>query len=120
MQRLKENPNTSHSTLPTIFDTLLSPPLNKNRPVPSNADLTAEAILMFLAGTDTTANSLVVGTYGILQNQIILEKLTRELRHAFPYPEKASVMTYDRLRKLPYLVRYISTSYASIQHSPTG
>lgn len=57
---------------------------------------------MLLAGTDTTANALVVGTYGILGNPKILERLNHELKDAFPDLES---MASTRLRTLPYLVR---------------
>ncbi|KAL8730121.1 MAG: hypothetical protein Q9181_004778 [Wetmoreana brouardii] len=110
IQRLKARPKNYHSELPTIFDTLLNPQKNKNRAVPSNAVLTSEAILMLLAGTDTTANCLVVGTYGVLHSPKTLEKLSYELREAIPDPEDPSGMTADRLRKLPYLSACIKES----------
>ncbi|KAI4267188.1 MAG: hypothetical protein L6R38_008367 [Xanthoria sp. 2 TBL-2021] len=91
IQRLKFN--SGHGASPTIFDKLLNPHLNKGRPVPSQAHLTAEAILMSLAGTDTTANALVVGTYGVLNNEAVLKKLTKELREAVPDPEDTTSMT---------------------------
>lgn len=63
---------------------------------------------MFLAGTDTTANALVVGTYGVLNNEAVLKKLTMELRETVPDPEDTTIMTTIKLRNLPYLVSLAS------------
>ena len=111
VRKLKGRPRICPDMQPTIFDTLLQPHLNKNRPVPSDAELTAEAVLMLLAGTDTTANALVVGTYHILQNPNVLQKFSAELKRAFPCSETVYNMTNEEMRKLPYLVRSSSVHY---------
>lgn len=85
-----------------MFDNLLNPTANKGREVPSDSALTAEAILVLLAGMDATANALTVATWALLRNNEMRKKLSRELRQAFPYPH--ATMTADTLQSLPYLV----------------
>lgn len=58
--------------------------------------------MMLLAGMDTTANALVVGTWEVLQNEEVYRKLTEELFRAIP--NKNSKLSADMLDKLPYLV----------------
>jgi len=58
---------------------------------------------MFGAGTDTTANTLVVGTWNILSEPRILQRLKDELRQAMP--DKNDTPDWATLENLPYLVR---------------
>lgn len=85
-----------------MFDVILNPETNESKEILSDSDLTAEAVLMLLAGMDTTANALVVGTWGILQNEKAHRKLQNELYQAIPHKE--STFNADMLDKLPYLV----------------
>lgn len=57
---------------------------------------------MLLAGTDTTANALVVGTWSVLRDAQVQERLGKELREALAGPD--SEITAAKLEKLPYLV----------------
>ena len=57
---------------------------------------------MFLAGTDTTANTLVFATWYILKNPEIERKLVAELRHAMP--NKNAMVKWETLETLPFLV----------------
>ncbi|MCJ1379550.1 hypothetical protein MMC17_002651 [Xylographa soralifera] len=100
---LKYNRETVLSAPPTIFDTLLDPAANKGRPVPSDAVLTSEAVLMLLAGTDTTANTLTVATYAVLRNPQIRHSLLAELNEAMPTQKDVDIVTAEKLRGLPYL-----------------
>jgi cytochrome P450 len=108
MQKLKANAGSENSTSATIFDTILNPKANKNRPVPSDDSLTAESILMFLAGTDTTANALVLGTYEMLRQPTIKQKLRDELQCALILGSEKTTTT--DLRGLPYLVDHSKKS----------
>jgi len=47
---------------------MLNPDSEKGQYTPSDHDLTADAFLMFGAGTDTTANTLIQGTWYVLSN----------------------------------------------------
>ena len=58
---------------------------------------------MFLAGTDTTANTLVFATWYLLKNPEIERKLVAELRHAMP--DKNEMANWETLETLPFLVR---------------
>lgn len=63
--------------------------------------LQADAALMFVAGTDTTANTLVQATWGVLNNPGVQSKLQEELRMAMP--DKTSTLSWSSLESLPYL-----------------
>ena len=89
-----------------MFDVVLNPKENKSKVVLSDADLTAEAVFMLLAGMDTTSNALVVGTWEILQNKQVHQKLMKELYEVIP--DKNSDFNADTLDKLPYLVELAS------------
>lgn len=87
-----------------MFDIILNPDKNRGREVPLESDLIAEAVLVLLAGMDTTANTLAIGTRGVLRNNEIYGSLMEELRRAIP--ERESAVTVDTLGTLPYLVRF--------------
>ena len=57
---------------------------------------------MFLAGTDTTANTLVFATWYTLKNPKIERELVAELRHTIP--DKNTMAKWETLETLPYLV----------------
>jgi hypothetical protein len=104
MQRLKQKPRTSTSSIPSIFDLLLTPDPKKNRPVPSDDALTAEGVLMLAAGMDTTANALRVGTWHVLSDPRVYRKLKEELRDAILHRDE--IVDSATLENLPYLVRH--------------
>lgn len=97
--------------VPTIFDTILNPKANKNRQTPSDSDLTAEAVLMLLAGMDTTANALVVGTWGVLQDSKIYQKLVQELDAVLGQID--TEVTTEMIERLPYLVKFLAILYSN-------
>jgi cytochrome P450 len=105
MQQLKQKPRTSTSTssIPSIFDLILTPDPKKDRPVPSDDTLTAEAVLMLAAGMDTTANALRIGTWHVLSDPRVYRKLKEELRGAMPHRDE--IVDSAILEDLPYLVR---------------
>ena len=89
-----------------MFDIILNPEENKRKVVLSDSDLTAEAVVILLAGMDTTANALTVGTWEVLQNEQVHQKLMKELYQIIP--DKTSQFKADILDKLPYLVELAS------------
>ncbi|KAI0696280.1 cytochrome P450 monooxygenase pc-bph [Cytidiella melzeri] len=73
-------------------------------------ELSAEAMTLMVAGTDTTSNSSAVVTFYLTRNQEAQKKLQRELDDALGPPtadslEDADFTTgsYDQLKNLPYL-----------------
>ncbi|KAI9873944.1 MAG: hypothetical protein M1830_010370 [Pleopsidium flavum] len=105
---LQESSRSSHGSFPTIFDTTLSPDPAKGQYTPSVHELTADAFLMFAAGTDTTANTLSQGTWHVLRNPGILKRLKDELRQAMP--KKDVMFDWATLENLPYLRAVIKES----------
>lgn len=82
---------------------MLNPDPAKGQYTPSNQGLQGDAALMFIAGTDTTANTLVQGTMAILSNPRIEQKLRAELLKAIS--DKGATVNWAILEDLPYLVR---------------
>jgi cytochrome P450 len=74
--------------------------------------LTDEGHAMAIAGTETTARSLSVGSFHIYSNERIKTKLREELRAVMPTPE--SCPSWNELEKLPYLS---GTVYESLRCS---
>ncbi|PWY89786.1 cytochrome P450 [Aspergillus heteromorphus CBS 117.55] len=93
--------DAGESRTPTVFDTMLSPSKEKGQETPSVADLTAEAMVLLIAGEETTANTLMQGIFHVLHDQTILERLQKELREAFP--DDDDVITQETLESMPYL-----------------
>ena len=90
------------STTSTIFDIALSPDPEKNQYTPSDDGLQNDACLMFIAGTDTTANTLVQATWHVLSNPEVHAKLRKELWTAMPL-DGESLLPWTTLETLPYL-----------------
>jgi cytochrome P450 len=87
---------------------MLNPDCAKGQYTPPEAGLTDDAVLMFVAGTDTTANALVNVTWGVLNNSQILKTLQTELRLAIP--DKNEITDWAILESLPYLRAVIKES----------
>lgn len=98
---LKARPAASTEDIPTIFDTALNPDTEKGKARPTIDELSADTLLLLLAGTDTTAHTLTIATYNVLQNPSILTKLQAELWEAMP--RKDLMLGSAELEKLPYL-----------------
>jgi cytochrome P450 len=63
---------------------------------------------MFVAGTDTTASTLVQATWGVLNNSRVLKTLKGELRSAIP--DKNQMDDWTTLENLPYIRAVIKES----------
>ena len=87
---------------PTMFDAALNPDTEKGHLTPSTTELTSDAFLMLLAGTDTTAAALTVAVFGVLRNPHVINKLRAELRGAMP--TVTTTADWASLEKLAYLV----------------
>lgn len=115
--RILELKKRSHvDRLPTVFDTMLNPNLEKGQFTPTLDELTADAVFLLIAGTDTTAHNLIVATYSILTNPSILANLKAELREAMP--NRDSLLDWAALEKLPYLRGIIKESLRSSAGAP--
>jgi cytochrome P450 len=87
---------------------MLNPDPTKGQYTPPNVGLTNDAVLMFVAGTDTTANTLVNATWALLNNSQIRKTLQAELRSAIP--DKNTMVDWVTLEGLPYLRAVIKES----------
>lgn len=67
--------------------------------------LVDEAMVLVIAGMETTAQTLAALMYHLLANPPILKRLKRELETAMPDPNE--LPTASKLDSLPYLVRLI-------------
>lgn len=67
----------------TVFRTALHPDSEKNQPRLSLHSLTSDAVLFFLAGTDTTAHTLTLGTWCLTKDPQRLAKLQADLDPPF-------------------------------------
>jgi hypothetical protein len=65
---------------PTIYHQLLNKEAIKSGVIPEVASLYEEAQALMFGGTDTIGNALMLGTFHILENQSLLNRLKEELR----------------------------------------
>ena len=100
---VKETVDNGEKSLRTIFHQLLQPDAAEDYIVPSVEELADEAYSILGAAADTTGNALTIGTYKVVINTDIYQRLAAELKEAFPNTDDMSFIT---LEKLPYLVRF--------------
>ena len=98
---LKARSTVSSDNVATMFDIALNPDARKGRPELTVDQLSADTLVLLLAGTDTTSLTLTMATYHVLRDPNILRKLQAELREAMP--RKDTQLEYAELEKLPYL-----------------
>ncbi|KAF9019751.1 cytochrome P450 [Hymenopellis radicata] len=89
----------------TIYHHLITPELIKRGDVPSKKALIEEAMVLVVAGTDTTSNAMTVGLFHLLSDESTRQKLEAELQAA--WPEKDTPFSYEMAEKLPYLTGVI-------------
>ncbi|KAJ3787341.1 cytochrome P450 [Lentinula aff. detonsa] len=100
---LMDNPSSlSDADHETIYHHLLS---QKDQAIPSREILVDEAFTLVGAGSDTVGNVCTVGTFHALKNQIIGQKIIKELCEA--WPDKDRPMDCTALENLPYLTAFI-------------
>lgn len=114
------NPSTlTQVSHPIIYHRLLDPEitekafkglegrvrLGKVNGLPSRKSLYEEAQALFIAGSDTVGNTLSVGSFHILNNPAVYERLVRELRDK--WADVGERKTYQELEGLPYLVGFL-------------
>ncbi|KAF8901812.1 cytochrome P450 [Mucidula mucida] len=89
----------------TIYHHLITPELVKKGEVPSRKALIEEAMVLLIAGTDTSSNAMTIGFFHLMANEGLKKKLQAELREA--WPEKDTPFSYEMAEKLPYLTAVI-------------
>lgn len=92
----------------TVFRTALHPDVEKDQPKLDLTGLSADALLFFVAGTDTTAHALTLGTWYLTKDPRRLAKLRKELESAIP-DATTLPLSWGELEKIPYLVCVLST-----------
>lgn len=102
VQRSVDTPQEKDQARKTIFHDLLTAKVpDSDRAMERLVD---EAQILLMAGTFTTANTLVAITFYLLQNPDVMKKLKAELDSALPGTEES--FTLSQIETLPYLVRW--------------
>ena len=100
----------------TVWHHLLTPHPEKGAlgEVPTKKVLMEEVINLLAAGGDTVGNTCTMGTFFVLNDPSVRQRLREELKEA--WHNKDNDMPYTALEKLPYLVRlphFLTLSLAS-------
>lgn len=97
-EHLKTLPHTG-----TIWNELLRPELHADGKVPDQETLFEESQALMFGGADTTGTTLMHGTFEILHEPEVLQKLKAELKEV--WPNLTENLALSDLEPLPYLVR---------------
>ncbi|KAF8901800.1 cytochrome P450 [Mucidula mucida] len=89
----------------TIYHHLITPEVVKRGEVPSRKALIEEAVVLLIAGTDTSSNAMTIGFFHLMANEGVKHKLQAELREA--WPEKETPFSFEMAEKLTYLTGVI-------------
>lgn len=93
------NMEAKEAARPTVFNDILSSNLPPHELRP--ARLNDEAVGLVGAGTETTAWSLTIGSFHIIDNPDVMQRLKAELVEAMPDPYQ--ILPWAELEQLPYL-----------------
>ena len=63
--------------------------------------LTAQAVVFFIAGFETSSSTIAFGLYELAQNQEIQDKLREEIRNV--HEKNKGVLTYTDVKEMKYL-----------------
>lgn len=88
-----------------IYHELLNPKTSQNVPPPSAGSLYEEAQALMFGGVDTVGNTLMLGTFHLLDTSSLADRLQKELHEAWPSLDNPP--KYEDLEKLPFLVSLI-------------
>ncbi|KAM0802103.1 cytochrome P450 [Usnea florida] len=114
---LKKRSSSSHSDIHTVFDIMLNPDNSKGQWTPDLETMTSDAFMLLIAGTDTTANTLVVAVYNLLRSPHLVQRLVSELRGAMSNPSSQS--SWASLEQLPFLRAVVKESLR-LSHGAPG
>ncbi|EXJ53868.1 hypothetical protein A1O7_09204 [Cladophialophora yegresii CBS 114405] len=98
---LSRAPPDSKEVASSIFRNALSPDREKGQYIATPTELAADAVLMFLAGTDTTAHALSFGTWEMIKRPEIWTRLRQEVMSVLP--ETQGLARLADLENLPFL-----------------
>lgn len=101
---------------PVIYKILRDSTLQESEK--SLARMSAEAVVLTGAGTDTTARTLAIAQYYILSDPAVHARLLAELRTVIPAPG-APIPSHDALERLSYLTGIILESLRLSNSVPT-
>lgn len=93
----------------TIYHRLMDAEAYRNKTVPSAGSLYEEAQALMFGGADTVGNTIMVGTFHLLQQTDKLQRLKKELSAAWPSLNGREPNVRD-LETLPYLNAVIKES----------
>lgn len=99
-KELLQNNKSSNSETPTVMEVMCGHSMPED--MRGATRLSNEGFSLIIGGTETTARSLVIAAFHILDNESIKTRLREELRTVMPTPE--SRPTWRQLEQLPYLV----------------
>ena len=85
-----------------MFDINFHPNLEKGQFTPTTDDMTADAAVYLIAGTETLASAMTVITWALLNDPQMMQRLKAELRTVMP--ERTDAVGWAELEKLSYLV----------------
>ncbi|EZF31456.1 hypothetical protein H101_04936 [Trichophyton interdigitale H6] len=71
----------------------------------TEAELTSNAAALMIAGSETTATTLTAGTYFLLKNPSVYQRLVQEIRSSF---KEEKDITISELDNLPYLAAVLT------------
>lgn len=100
-EKLKQLPHNM-----TIYHRLLDPESYRDKTIPSAQSVYEESQALLFAGGDTAGNTLMVGTFFLLQNPNALQRVKEELKSAWPSLEQPGPKVRE-LESLPYLTAVI-------------
>ncbi|PYH75502.1 cytochrome protein [Aspergillus uvarum CBS 121591] len=101
---LKAGHTTSGAEKPTLIEAIAGPKMPEHLRTPQR--LMNDGFALTIGGTETTARSLAVGMYHLIDRPEILSKLREELGQVMPTPD--SRPTWNELEKLPYMAGVVN------------
>lgn len=105
IDRLKSPPSSSRHK--DLLERLREGRDDKGEPF-GQGELTAEALTVLIAGTDTTSSTFAALMYHVVRTPGVLQKLQEELDAALPV--EAVVPSYDQVKDLTYLGAIVNES----------
>ncbi|KAH9863981.1 hypothetical protein J1614_009914 [Plenodomus biglobosus] len=93
----------------TIYHRLMDPEAYRDKTIPSTGSLYEEGQALMFGGADTVGNTLMVGTFHLLNQPEKMQKLKAELHAAWPSLHVDGPSLRD-LEKLPYMNAIIKES----------
>jgi len=97
-------PPDSKEVTSSIFSTALNPNAEKGQYKATPKELASDAVLMLLAGTDTSSHTLTVGIWEMIKRPEFWHRLREEVAAVVP-KDRSKFADAKDLETLPFLVR---------------